>query len=488
MRANAYYIGHGTSRLSSQTSFVNGASYNSCNDPKKSGNIIQNDDGNPAHEGHRKSFGLPASLNKSSEKNKCQEENSTLAVIQGMINVIVNTGSSLAKSIKSGIVAGGEKQSSQGNQASRLDAKNNFDKENIIPNILPYSYKGSNKFQKCFIKKQDRLADSDPSFKQGTSTPFSTKRHSNMLKSRRSTKRIRCDPKYTFRISDLSRRSSTWKNMVERKPFSLGIGQPVSCIEKSESRTGISYASQHHMEWFLQLIEDPILNSFLEADVCYRYADNYLLAMVFAYFVRSQFTRQEYTKENFFAALYLAHDMEEDDEELKYEVFPWALGRRWRCRYSHIIQRRDAIFWKINCRAVVSKKCCNQVMDMAPDHRLWTRVRPDYHGGAKREYLRHPDDNGYPRGPFKSPLQCQQCLERTCLESSNSYILYVSESESSFEEGLHIIQLIFNSDTSIDNLHFFFTLIFLSYLVVIHAGFIDVNMYGNLFGRINKRF
>lgn len=59
---------------------------------------------------------------------------------------------------------------------------------------------------------------------------------------------------------------------------------------------------------------------------------------------------------------YLAHDMEEDEEELKYEVFPWILGRRWRKTYPTLLQRRDEIYWAIDCRAVVSKKCCDQVI------------------------------------------------------------------------------------------------------------------------------
>lgn len=35
-----------------------------------------------------------------------------------------------------------------------------------------------------------------------------------------------------------------------------------------------------------------------------------------------------------------------------------------------------------------------QVMDMEPEHWVWKRERPEYHGGALRDYLRHEDDNG----------------------------------------------------------------------------------------------
>ncbi|KAG7161709.1 Speedy protein 1-A-like [Homarus americanus] len=139
--------------------------------------------------------------------------------------------------------------------------------------------------------------------------------------------------------------------------------------------------------------KDPVVRKFLKVDICRRYADKYLLAMVFTYLVRAGYKCDQYSKENFFAALYLAHDMEEDEEELKFEVFPWALGRKWRKTYPLLLQMRDDIFWAIDCRAVVSKRCCDQVIGMQPDHWMWDRERPTYHGGALRDYLKHPNDN-----------------------------------------------------------------------------------------------
>lgn len=49
--------------------------------------------------------------------------------------------------------------------------------------------------------------------------------------------------------------------------------------------------------------ELPEIKSFLKRDICCRYADKYLLTIVFTYFARAGFTKEQYTKENFFAAL-----------------------------------------------------------------------------------------------------------------------------------------------------------------------------------------
>nr|KAG5712895.1 hypothetical protein BaRGS_007492 [Batillaria attramentaria] len=109
---------------------------------------------------------------------------------------------------------------------------------------------------------------------------------------------------------------------------------------------------------------------------------------------------------------YLANDVEEDEEEMKYEIFPWALGRKWKEKFPHFLKKRDKLLRKIDYKAIVSRRCSDEIIAIEPDHTLWKRERPAHHAGALRAYMRDPEDDGFPRGPDLSPRYCQQCDAR----------------------------------------------------------------------------
>ncbi len=54
-----------------------------------------------------------------------------------------------------------------------------------------------------------------------------------------------------------------------------------------------------------------------------------------------------FSRNNFFAALYLAHDMEDECDEDKWEILPWALGRRWKLTFPEFIKTKNQVLQSV---------------------------------------------------------------------------------------------------------------------------------------------
>uniref|UniRef100_A0A8D9E7C9 Speedy protein A n=1 Tax=Cacopsylla melanoneura TaxID=428564 RepID=A0A8D9E7C9_9HEMI len=149
-----------------------------------------------------------------------------------------------------------------------------------------------------------------------------------------------------------------------------------------------------YLQSFIGFIEnDPVIQQFFKSDKCNLLADSYLLAMTFAYFIRAKVTVDQFCSFNFFTALYIAHDMEEDELLLKQNLCNW-VSHSWEQFYAN----RKLFLWKMDFRACVSREMCEKVMNISEteDSSLWKRERRSDHGGAFRR-------------KFRGHITCDEC-------------------------------------------------------------------------------
>ncbi|XP_069803215.1 speedy protein 1-A-like [Dendropsophus ebraccatus] len=157
---------------------------------------------------------------------------------------------------------------------------------------------------------------------------------------------------------------------------------------------------------FLNLLDDEDIQLFLAKDICLRISDKYLLAMTLAYFKRAGLTIEEY-KEYFFASLYLANQFEED-EDFRYEIYAWALGRSWEWRKEELHDQRNYLLYRMDFRAWIDQTTCEEIMAQDPFHWAWIRQRRPHHSWAIRWWRRSAWEFEV-QGPWGYPYSCARC-------------------------------------------------------------------------------
>ncbi|XP_075719822.1 speedy protein 1-A-like [Rhinoderma darwinii] len=162
---------------------------------------------------------------------------------------------------------------------------------------------------------------------------------------------------------------------------------------------------QEEMAAFFSLLEDEHIRLFLARDSCMKISDKYLLAMVLEYFRRAGLSTKEYRK-NFFPALFLANQFEEEEDDYRQEIYPWALGQKWTLKRERLLRKRSQLLLRIGFRAWVDRATCDLIMAQDPLHWAWKRQRQYHHSWAVHYFRR---DKFTINGPWSIPPSCSLC-------------------------------------------------------------------------------
>uniref|UniRef100_A0A2K5DFW8 Speedy/RINGO cell cycle regulator family member E4 n=1 Tax=Aotus nancymaae TaxID=37293 RepID=A0A2K5DFW8_AOTNA len=122
------------------------------------------------------------------------------------------------------------------------------------------------------------------------------------------------------------------------------------------------------------ITEDPVVKRFLAWDKDLRVSDKYLLAMVIAYFSRAGLFSWQYRRIHFFLALYLANDMEEDNQAPKQDIFYFLYGKN-RSQRPLFHKLRLQFVCSMRWRLRVSMEELEEIQAYDPEHWVWARDR-----------------------------------------------------------------------------------------------------------------
>ncbi|XP_060025994.1 putative speedy protein E7 [Lagenorhynchus albirostris] len=165
-------------------------------------------------------------------------------------------------------------------------------------------------------------------------------------------------------LSEVVSELTSWKKSSQRR--SMWTVNHVEGTKLRMSKRRSSYRPEDQ-EAFYRLLEDPVIQSFLEADIFLKVSDKYLLSMVVEYFGRVGLPGHLYNRIHFFLALYIASDMEEDNPTSKRSIFQFLLGREhWPDLYKEFLKLKVEFFHAMEHRAWVTPDLCEELPPPLP--------------------------------------------------------------------------------------------------------------------------
>ncbi|XP_024589460.1 speedy protein E4-like [Neophocaena asiaeorientalis asiaeorientalis] len=153
-------------------------------------------------------------------------------------------------------------------------------------------------------------------------------------------------------------------------------------------RQRVSSVLPEHHEVFNRMLEDPVVKKFLAWDKRLEVSDKYLLSMVIAYFSRAGLFPWQFQRIHFFIALYVASDMEEDNQAPKQAIFSFLYGKN-RSQRPLFHKLRSQFTRSMGWKTRVTREECEQIQAFDPELWVWGRDRtllpqgPQVHTGLR---------------------------------------------------------------------------------------------------------
>lgn len=125
----------------------------------------------------------------------------------------------------------------------------------------------------------------------------------------------------------------------------------------------------------------PEFQEFLEWDRDCEIADNYLISMALIYLLRARYSIQQFTFFNFMVALFLAHEVEEEDSELRVDLIRAAFGSRHVSHESFrlFMQKKDKLWLGTGYNVIVKREESESIMNrIMRDNYVWRRHRSSH--------------------------------------------------------------------------------------------------------------
>lgn len=116
----------------------------------------------------------------------------------------------------------------------------------------------------------------------------------------------------------------------------------------------------------------------MEWDRHFEIADNYLISVALIYMLRARYSVRQYTFFNMMIALYLAHEVEEEDSELRLDLVRAAFGSQFVSPESYrlFMSKKEKLWLATGYNVIVKKEESDSVMNrIMRDNYVWRRMR-----------------------------------------------------------------------------------------------------------------